>query len=169
MSETNRQITDQDLRERLLTSLLPDEQKNEYAELIPEMNQDERAQLMEIIGGLETEQERFEKEKQEKLITLNKEFKRELKGASQEEGRHIREETEKFDKGIEAEKLETIDSEIDSAEAKVDRTETAKAQLDTVQNRQEKKKTDHTKRNFILALIGLITLIAVIIIALSSM
>jgi len=170
MPETNTKITDLDLQQKVLNSLLPDDQKNQYADLIPKMDDQERAKLIKIIEDMNEGKAKFEEEKQDKLIKLNQEYEAKLKTASKEESKHILEESEKFEGKIEAKELEQIEEEIEE-EPHVDRTETAEAQMATVKPGEPEKNlnTNHSKRNFILAFIGLIGLIAIILVVLSNL
>lgn len=112
MKENNIVITIEDIKKMLAESVLPDEQKKAFSELIDTMTEAEKSELINIIETGAKEKMKFEDQKDNKLATLNNALGTELSKSSSEEDGYIRDEFENFDKQQENNQLQILEEEM---------------------------------------------------------
>ena len=74
MSDTNLIQNNENLVNKLTNSHLPDENKMKIEPLIPQMNEEEKAGLLELIEDSEKLNNEIDDDKAEKMTKLNEEF-----------------------------------------------------------------------------------------------
>ena len=139
MAETISNITDAELIEKLRSSYIDAEQKTELEALVPEMNDGEKTELLNLIGEANAEEEKH----QENLSNINKEYVEELK----KDDEAFRKEFEQLDREETTEELKEIESEI----ATVPNVTQSVA-------KEPAKKKQHTLRNLMFILFLLIAI-----------
>lgn len=109
-------ITNEALLKKLTESKFTDEQKKSIAELIPEMNEEQRQELISLISqSFEVAEKEAEadKEYQAELRKLNEEYMAKLDAMVKKETENVRKEYEKLEKGEEAEEMKELEKEIE--------------------------------------------------------
>lgn len=148
MVNTIQEITDADLLTKIRESQIADEQKKELEGLIPEMNGEERNDLLSIIehanaAGAETEKNMDP----EALKALNEKYTKEMDQLVKESNETARKEFEKLQNKEEVGQMKALESEIATTES-----------VNINQTDQIKKTKSHTGLKFLLFLIILIGL-----------
>lgn len=112
MTETTLQITVEELKKMLDESFLSAETKNAFTDLLADMNDDEKTQLIKIIEEGNNAKTTYETERLEKLARLNAALKKHLQDVTQKENRYIREEFEKFGSQEDEQEMQNIEEQI---------------------------------------------------------
>ena len=142
MSETNLNITDTQLLEKLKQSYIDDMQKKELENLLPEMTSEERIKLAQLIGQADEEFKKTQVEYKEGLENIHTEYSTKLK----EEDEKFRKDFEVLGKNEESKELKEFETEIQEM------TGNRPTPRETIVKKVEKH---HTLRNTILTLLGI--------------
>ena len=112
MADTTFNITNTGLIELLKKSYISDGQKKELEPLIPEMTEAERKELLTLIEQSKAEGEKVEKEYQENVKILNKEYMGKMDKLTKEQTEQARGDLEKMDITNTNDELKKIEGEI---------------------------------------------------------
>lgn len=112
MTDNEILITIDDIKKMLIESVLSDEQKKAFSEVIELMNESEKNELINIIESGAKEKMEFENQKKDKLAELNSTLEKHLTKSGIEEDKYIRDEFESFDKQEENNQLQTLEKEM---------------------------------------------------------
>jgi hypothetical protein len=162
MPENTLNTKDTQLIQAIQTSHLRDDQKKDLAQLVPQMTEAERKELIAIIEDSNKTAQQFEEKKAEALKKVNREYDAKIKAAAREENEYAMKAMEKFDQDQSKEDLEKVETEMES-----DAVRSAKTgeQLGMINNKNDKPK-NHGLRNAILLFLALLITISLIITAL---
>ncbi len=149
MPETNINITDMDLLDRLKHSYIDPDQKQELENLLPQMTNGERLKLIQLIDQADDEYRTAQVKYKEGLEKIHDEYSAKLK----EEDETFRRDFETLEKKEEAEELKKFEGEIEAMPAGGQQTS---QKPETKKTRKPPRK--HTLRNLLLALLILATL-----------
>lgn len=155
MVENTIKMTDTELLKKLRESYIDAAQKQEFETLLPEMNDEEKTTLLNLIERSALKFEETQKEYQEGLKKIGAEYSE----AVEKEDKKFRQEFEELGKKEDSEALKEVEVEIDDAPAKG----TSKKEEDHT----SKKK--HGARNLILLLTILVLVALGILFALSHL
>ncbi len=122
-------------------------QKKELEGLLPQMADNERAELLKLIEQYTDGEEKIEKDYQQNLGELNKEYDKKMDSAVKEQGEKARNEFEKMERKEAAKELKEFEGEIQAMPANAPKKTTA-----TPAHEAHKH---HTLRNTILTLLGI--------------
>lgn len=90
-------ITNQDLLRKIQTSMLTEEQKNELMAMMPQMTENERAEISKLIDDSVRDMIAADPQLQKRVAALNEEYNRKIQELLHEQGRIIRKEFETLD------------------------------------------------------------------------
>ncbi len=150
MSETNTNITDIELIKQLHKSYIDSNQKKELEAVIPQMTDEEKKELIGLIGQSKEEYEKGKVKYNNELGGLNKEYIEKMDHLVKEKTEEAFKEAEASDQSETSEELKTFEGEISSI-----KTEKQQAPNKV---KQEVKKKSHVVRNLIFILLFLIIL-----------
>lgn len=106
------QITAEELKKLLEESFLSAELKASYAELLGEMTDDEKTQLVSILEQGKKAKADFDKNRIEQLARLNRALEKHLKDVSHEEGKYARDQFESMGRREDEQDLKLIEEQI---------------------------------------------------------
>ena len=112
MTNTIIQITVEELKIMLTESILSDELKNAYIGILPEMNDEEKTQLVKIIEEGNKAKTAYEAERLEKLARLNAALEKHLKDSLRDEEKYVRMQFEQADGQEEKDELNNLEQQI---------------------------------------------------------
>lgn len=112
MPQATAQITAQELKKMLAESILSDELKAAYTEVLAEMNDEEKTELIRIIEEGNRAKTEYEKDRVEHLARINVALKKHLQDVIRKEEKHAREEFEQFEHKEDEKELKTLEQEI---------------------------------------------------------
>ncbi len=96
----------------LAESILSDELKTAYGDVLDKMNDEEKAELIVIIEEGSKAKANYEDQRIEKLARLNAALKTHLQNSLHEEEKYIREQFEAFDNKEEKVEMDELEKEI---------------------------------------------------------
>lgn len=106
-------ITDEELISKIVSSQLEENQKTELTNIVKEMTQEERTELIGLIREA-NESAQMTKEEEEKLIAINEKYEEKLNVAAREESNYVRNEFEKFDKEQSAGEFKEVEAKLEN-------------------------------------------------------
>jgi hypothetical protein len=112
MADTIAKITIQNIKKMLKESILSDELKTAYLEVLADMNEEEKAELIRIIEEGNTAKAGYEEERLGHLARINKALKKHLADSQHEEEKYVREQFEAFEGKEEEEEMKDVEQEI---------------------------------------------------------
>ena len=112
MPQVTAQITAEELKKMLSTSVLSDELKAAYSKVLSEMNDEEKAELIRIIEEGNKAKTEYGKERVEHLARINVALKKHLQDVQHKEDKYAREQFEQFEHKEDEEELKTLEQEI---------------------------------------------------------
>lgn len=118
MADTALNITDRDLLAKLGSSLIGEAQKEELKSLVPDMTPTEKAELLDLIDQSNRESEAMNKNYQENLGKLNRDYVGKMNQAAREGNNRSRKEFEKLEQSQKEETLRTLEGEVTAIDFK---------------------------------------------------
>ncbi|MBN2306922.1 hypothetical protein JXD20_02960 [Candidatus Peregrinibacteria bacterium] len=114
MTDTKTTITTDQLRKMLNESILSEELKTNFNEILEVMDNEGKAQLLKIIEESNAARATYEKEHDEKMVKLNTALEKHLKNNIREEEKYIREEFEAYGKELEEKEMQDVEQTINN-------------------------------------------------------
>jgi len=108
------QITAKELKKMLAESILSDELKTAYGDVLDKMNDEEKSELIVIIEEGNKAKISYDGQRLEKLARLNVALEKHLQNITHKEERYIREEFETFDNKKNEAEMNNIEQEINN-------------------------------------------------------
>jgi hypothetical protein len=114
MAKVTTEITVKQLQKKLKESFLSDDVKASYEEVLEQMNDDEKTELLDILEAGEKAKTDYAKDRLEKLARLNAALKKHLQNSIREEEKYIREQFETLEVKEEKEEMAELEKEINA-------------------------------------------------------
>lgn len=114
MPEASLQITVKDLQKMLAESILSDELKTAYQEVMADMNDEEQAELIKIIEEGNKAKAEYKDNRLDQLSRLNAALAKHLQNSLRDEEKKIREDLEQFEERENKKEMKNLEEEINN-------------------------------------------------------
>lgn len=114
MTDTTTKITIEELKKMLAESILSEEMKTAYGDVLDKMNDEEKSELIVIIEDGNKAKISYDGQRLEKLARLNVALEKHLQDITHKEAKYIREAFETFDNKENEAEMQNLEQEINN-------------------------------------------------------